>query len=108
MRETDAMMSRLKALTSGPTHGQTGTMRGHLHDAFCAVSGEDFDPLVMWQQAGPGFHRTRDGENVVHISTYRDAVFRVHTLFLSRDALQRQQELVGSPDRPAHALQDIP
>src|SRR5712692_5020357 len=47
MGEMHPMLARLQALPGGPAHGKAVPMRGHLHQAFGGVAGEDLDPSVM-------------------------------------------------------------
>src|SRR5437879_4793393 len=83
MREADAVLVRLQALPGGPTHGKAVAMRRHLHQPFGGTALQDGDPAIMRQQAGPRVHRTRHRENMVNVSTDRDAILRMHPSLLS-------------------------
>src|SRR2546428_2729002 len=47
MRKVDAMLVRFQALPGRPAHGKAVTMRRHLHQSFCRLPGEHFDPTIM-------------------------------------------------------------
>jgi ribulose 1,5-bisphosphate synthetase/thiazole synthase len=68
-------------------------MRSHLHEAFCRVSGEHFDPTVVWQQMRPVLDSTGHSENMVDVATHRDGVFCVHAFLPSAGIAQYSQEM---------------
>src|SRR4249920_3017168 len=93
MGKIDAVVYRVKALTSCPAHGKAVTMCRHLHQAFCRVSREHVDPTIVRQQTWPLLDSAGHSVNLVDVATYRDAVLRVHILLPSPDMRQSSREI---------------
>src|SRR5215510_14456445 len=92
----DAMVYRVKALTSCPTHRKAVTMCRHLHQALCRVFRKHVDPTIVWQQTWPLLNSAGHSVNLIDVAAYRDAVLRVHTLLSSPDPLQFSRDDRGT------------